>query len=401
MPQFRYTARDERGQARTGTLAADTPEALADTLRRQGFLVTGVQPVSEGAAATAGGGRRVKADDLVLLSVQLAKMVQVGIPLVSALDTLGEQASRPQIRAVMQEVARSVQGGLSFSQALARHPRTFSPLFVNMVRAGEASGKLDEVLRRLADHGRRQVELRNQLVTALSYPALLVVFGVGVCVFLVMSIIPKFVAIFQEAGVVLPAPTALLHQVSLLLRQGWLGLLLGAAALAGAWSWARRVPAFRLRLDAAALRVPVVGELLREGAICQLARTLETLFASGVPILEALEIAEGTCGNRVLAETLKQVQANVRRGGALTEPLRRSGQFPPMVVQMLSIGEASGALDAMLREVAEHYEELVQHGVKRVMALLEPALLIVMGGLVAFIMASVLLPLFRMVNVIR
>ena len=340
-------------------------------------------------------------DDLALFNVQLSKMIQVGIPLLTALDTLTQQTEHSRLREVIGDVARNVEAGVSFSEALKRHPSVFSDLFINMVHAGEISGKLDDVLRRLADYTRHQAALREQVKTAMTYPVILLVVGVAVIVFLLGGILPKFMKIFFEAGVALPLPTLLLSQLSEVLRHYGLVILgLFIAAGVGLRSYVR-TPGGRRALDTAVLKVPLIGELARKAALARLSRTLGTLLSSGVPILEALSIAQQTCGNAVIADVVGHAQASVRQGGAISDPLKVSREFPPMVVQMMTVGEASGTLDHMLGEISEHYDELIQHGIKRLTALIEPAFLIVMGGMVAFIMASILLPMFRMVNVIR
>ncbi|MBI4598512.1 MAG: type II secretion system F family protein [Candidatus Omnitrophica bacterium] len=401
MPTYQYTARDQRGQQVRGAQAASSVEALADALRRRGYLVTTHQEVGAFAVNAARGlqlfGPRVGYDDLVLLNVQLSKMVQVGIPLVTGLETLEQQATNPALKTTLADVARRVQGGESFSDALSHHGRIFSGLFINMVRAGEASGKLDDILRRLADFTKHQAQLREQLVTAMTYPIALLAVGIGVGTFLITMIIPKFMKIYLEADVPLPLPTLLLYQLS---RHWWLiiGLLIAAVALLG---WYVTTPAGRRQLDALSLRVPVLGELVRRAALSRFARTLATLISSGVPILESLAIAELTCGNAVIADACRAAASHVKEGGSLAEPLNASREFPPMVIQMILVGEAAGTLDQMLEEVANHYDELVQHGIKRVMSLVEPMFLVVMGGMVAFIMASLLLPMFRLVNVVK
>ena len=403
MPNYWYTARDERGNAVNGTLAAPSSEALADQLKRMGYLVTKSRELAGNVALDSAfqGLRRVSYDELVLFNVQLSKMIQVGIPLVTALTTLTQQTANAKLRTAVGDVARSVESGSSFSEALGHHPSVFSPLFLNMVRAGEVSGKLDDILRRLAVFAKRQAELHHQVMTALTYPALLMVVGVGAIVFLLLGIIPKFMKIFLDAHVPLPLPTLVLYQISQMLRQCWAFVAGALAALAIAARACLRRPQVRRRVDAVLLKLPVAGELVRKTAIAQLTRTLETLFASGVPVLESLAIAEQTCGNAVIADVCRIVQTSVKQGGAISEPLRVSGEFPPMVVQMIAVGEVSGTLDHMLGEIAEHYEELLQHSLKRLTALIEPFFLIIMGGLVAFIMASILLPLFRMINVIH
>jgi type IV pilus assembly protein PilC len=404
MPNYRYLARDERGNAVSGLLAAPTPEALADRLKRMGYLVTKSQELSAGDATVESVFQRlgrVSYEDFVLFNVQLSKLVQAGIPLLTSLDTLAQQTDNAKLRSAIGEVARAVEGGESFSEALGHHPSIFSSLFINLVRAGEVSGKLDEILRRLADFTKRQAELRQQLKTALTYPAILISVGVSAAVFLVTGIIPKFVTVFLEADVPLPLPTWLLFQLSHVLRQyGW--LCAGALLLAGAGlGVAHRQPALRRRFDALSLDLPVVGDLIRKAALARFARTLETLLSSGVPVLESLDIAAQTCGNAVIAQVCETAQTGVKQGGTISDTLKVSREFPPMMVQMIVVGEASGTLDHMLGEIAEHYEELTEHSLKRLTVLIEPVFLILMGGMVAFIMASILLPLFRMVNVIR
>ena len=403
MPNYRYTARDERGKAVTGTLTAPSPDVLADRLKHMGYLVTKSNELAEGASVERflQRMRGVSYDDLVLFNVQLSKMVQVGIPLVTALDTLRQQTENPTLRDAIGDVARSIEGGTSFSEALGHHPSIFSELFINMVRAGEVSGKLDEILRRLAAFAKHQAELHEQLKTALTYPALLLTVGIGAITFLVMGIIPKFMKVFIEAGVPLPTPTLVLYQTSQALRQYGLWIAGGLVVCGVALRRYVKSPDGRRRLDTVLLKIPVLGDLVRKAALSRVARTLETLFSSGVPVLESLDIAAQTCGNTVIADVCRTAQTGVKQGGAISDTLRVSREFPPMVVQMFTVGEASGTLDHMLAEIADHYEELIRHGLKRLTTLIEPAFLLVMGGLVAVIMASILLPLFRMVNVIH
>ena len=405
MPSYRYLARDERGRAMSGTLEAATPEALADQLKQRGYLVTRTQEVRSaprgGQAPAVLGWGRVGSEELALFNVQLATLIHVGIPLVTALRTLEAQTAHHRLRATIGRVATDVEGGRAFSEALATHPAVFSPLFISVIHAGEASGKLDDILTHLAEFHQRQVELRQQLATALTYPCLLLVFGIGIIGFLVTSIIPKFMDIFLDTGVPLPLPTLILHVISQALRHHW-PWILGAAAAAGILiRQGLRSPAGRRRADAWLLGLPVAGSLCRYAVISRVARTLETLLSSGVPILQSLSIAAGTAGNVVMAEVVHAMEASARQGGTLAEPLKSSHAVPPMAAQMIAVGEASGTLDRMLQELADHYDQMVAYQLKRVMALVEPLFLVIMGGLVALIMASVLLPLFRLVNTIR
>ena len=403
MPQFRYTARDERGKLVTGTMAAASTEALADQLKRMGYLVTKTQQAADGVSLETllAGLQRVGYDELTLFNVQLSKMVRVGIPLVGALQTLAEQTSNPVLKHAIGDVARNVEAGSTFSESLARHPRIFPGLFVSMVRSGEVSGKLDEILKRLAEFSKHEGETRQQIFTAMTYPIILLCVGIGVAAFLVVGVIPKFMGIFMEAHIPLPAPTRLLQATSELLRHQWLWLALLAMALAAGGQAYLRTPHGRRQWDTLLLRLPVIGDLARKTVLSRLSRTLETLLSSGVPVLESLAIAEQTCGNTVIADVMRHIETSVKQGGSLSDPMRVSREFPPMVVQMLSVGETTGTLDHMLREIADHYDELVRHGLKRLTTFIEPVFLLAMGAMVAFIMASILLPMFKMVNVIH
>lgn len=403
MPQYQYTARDERGRSVSGALTAPDPEALADQLKRMGYLVTRAREVVDHPSlrTVLAPLRRIRDEELALFTVQLSKMVQVGIPLLTALETLAQETEHLRLRRAIREVATAVERGASFAEALQPHPRIFSGMFINAVRAGEVSGRLDEILRRLSAFARYQASLRQQVRTALTYPAILFIVGLAVMVFLVIGIIPKFVGIYVDAGVVLPWPTQVLAEVSRVLQQHGVWLLLATGAVVWAVRWWGGTPAGRRMVDALLLKIPVIGPLVRKVAVSRFARTLSTLLASGVPILEALAVSERTCGNAVIGEVVAAAQARVRQGASLGDPLRVGQEFPPMVVQMITVGELSGTLDHMLNEVADHYDELVAHEIRRATTFIEPVFLIFMGGMVAFIMASVLLPLFRMVHVIR
>lgn len=402
MPNYRYIARDERGNAVTGTLAAPDPGGVADALKKKGYLLTGARPVPEGMppGSLCEQLRGVGYEDLAFFNMQLARMVQVGIPLVKALQVLAQEAEPLRLRRATAEVAKQVEGGDSFSQALGRHLRIFPELFVNMVRAGEASGRMDEVLRRLAEFARHQANFRQQVKTALTYPCLLLAVGVAIVIFLLTGIIPQFIKIFEEANVPLPLPTLLLSQLSAWVRVGWPWLLVGVAALLWGGGKALRTPLGRRGWDAGLLKIPVVGGLAHKVVLSRFARTFQTLLSSGIPILEALSNVRRACGNVVVGEEIGAMEESVRKGGSLCAPLKRSRLFPSMVTQMVVVGETSGTLEEMMGQIADHYDEVVQHGIRRVTTLIEPIFLGLMAGMVAFVMASILLPLFRMVNVV-
>jgi type IV pilus assembly protein PilC len=399
MPHFRYTARNAKGHIVSGIQEASSPEVLVDQLKRSGLVVTGIRAQAHGSTqAHTLDWRRVSQDELLLFSMELSKLVEVGIPLLTALRTLAEQAQRTLWRRVIADIASSIETGSSFSESLLRHPRVFSGIFVSLVKAGEASGKLDEVLRRLSDFARQRASINQQLVTALVYPCFLLVFGVGIMIFLVTSVIPKFMALFLEAGVPLPLPTRLLYELSQALHEQGFWIIIALVALVVLIIGYCRTPAGKWQIDATVLRLPVIGALVRQIVLSRLSRTFETLVASGVPMLDALSILEHTSGNQVIGRVVQSVHASVKEGGAISDPLRQSREIPPMMTQMIVVGETSGTLDQMLRHLADYWDERVQHDIKRVTAFIEPVLLIIMGGMVAFIMASLLLPLFKLVS---
>ena len=407
MPRFKYSAKAADGGSATGTLDAQDPGDALAQLRRQGLTPLDVE--EEGRIRSRpGGGKprrdpspRVSSDDLVVFTRQLSTMISAGVPIMESLAILADQVEDKGFKTALNRVVESIRSGTDLSEALGLYPKIFPAIYVNMVKAGEASGKLDEILGRLATFSQRQAELREQLRTALTYPCLLLLVGVAIIGFLVVGIIPKFMAIFLEAHVPLPLPTRVLYAISQMVRQHGLIML---AALIGVGTVVRsglRTSAGRRWWDATVLRLPVVGPLATHAALCRFSRTFESLASSGVPILDALIMLQETSGNIIYQEAIKTVEDSVRQGGSIAEPLKTSGAFPPMAIQMLSIGEASGTLDHMLGQLAEHYDLLLRHGLKRAMAFVEPLFLGIMGSMVAFIMASVLLPMFRLVNVVH
>ncbi len=402
MAEFRYTARDAQGRASTGIKTAATVDALVDDLKRSGLMVIRISEQAEKRSSfVMPFASRVSEDHLLLFFIELAKMVEVGIPLLTALRTMADQNDAASLRRVILDVASSVESGSGLSEAMAKHPEVFDTVYVSLVRAGEASGKLDDVLRRLAEFSKQRSSIRQQLITALVYPCFLLVVGVSIIGFLVMAVIPKFMALFLEAEVPLPLPTRLLYDLSQMLLHYWIligGGIVGVGILFELW---RRSPMGRLTLDTWSLRLPVIGPLVRQIILSRICRTFETLLSSGVPILDTLEIVEDVCGNQVLSRTIREVRDSVRGGASMSEPLRRSPHIPPMMGQLVVVGEASGTVDQMLRHLADFYDERVQHGIKRATAFVEPLFLMVMGSAVAFIMASLLLPLFRLASVVR
>ena len=403
MPTFLYKARGTTGKAVHGTMEAATKEALIDKLRKMGYMTTRVTEARGGAGIESWfeNLRPVGAGDMILFYVQLSNMIGAGIPLLAVLEALSKQVTNKRLREAVGNIARSVEGGESFSEALEGHPHIFPKLFLNMVRAGEVSGKLDTVSLRFARYFEHQVDLKQKIKGALFYPAILLMAGIAVTLFIVTFIIPQFVNIFLKSGIELPLPTLILFRIGIGIKRFWyLALLFFAAAYAGMRSYAKTKNG-KLKLDRLKLGIPIFGYLHKTSALSGFARTLATLTESGVPILQSLDVTRNVVGNEVLGLVLENARAAVEKGEKISEPLRVSGEFPPDAIQMISVGEETGSLDKMLDKMADFYDMSVGYAIKKLTTLLEPIFLLVMGSMVGFIMASMLLPMFDMITVLK
>ncbi len=397
----------DSGKAAKGYRDADNPKALRGLLRRDGILLT---------AATEGGDkstkqkrqvdwlapfRRVKVSELAVLTRQLATLVRAGIPLVESIGALTEQVEKELLVKVLTEVREDLNEGTSFSKSLEAHPKVFPPLYINMVAAGEASGTLEVVLERLADFIENQSRLQGKVSSALVYPAAMGVFGTLIVGLLMAFVVPKVTAIFDSLGQALPWYTGLLILVSNIISgYWWLLLLVGG----GSFYWFRRwksKPAGRLKWDTFLLVAPIFGKLNLLVGVARFSRTLATLLQSGVPLLKAMEIGRNVLGNTRLEGVIAEATASIREGQSIAEPLRRSKWFPPMVVHMIAVGERSGQLEQMLENVSRAYEADVETRVTTLTSLLEPLMIIVMGGIVGFIAMAILMPLIQMNELVQ
>lgn len=403
MPTYIYKARDAAGKAVRDTMDAATKEELIDKLKKMGCMVTQVaesQPDID-MRSFFDKFKPVRAEDMIMFYVQLSNMISAGISILASLDALGAQIANKKLKECIGSVLRSVESGDSFSHALARYPRMFPKLFVNMTKAGEASGKLDTILVRYANYFEKQEDLKEKIKGALFYPMILLIAGIAVTLFVVTFVIPQFVEIFTKAGIALPTPTLILFKAGTAIKHFWYLIILFFITLVFAIRSYVNTDRGRLNLDRLKLDMPILGPLYRKSSLSRFARTLGTLTASGVPILEALDITKEVIGNEVLSRVIGNVRSAVEKGEKMSELLKISKEFPPDVVQMITVGEETGNLDEMLNKIADFYDMSLEYTIRKLTAVIEPLFLVIMGCLVGFIMASMLLPMFDMVRILR
>lgn len=410
MPVFEYSGLTEAGKPVRGLRDAESSKVLRSVLRKDGVFLTEARAAEAGAQAgeqKTGLGREVdvaamlgfggvSSQDLAIATRQLATLISAGIPLVEALSALVDQIEQPRLKRIMGVVKQKVNEGSSLADALAEHAKVFTPLYVNMIRAGETSGALDVVLVRLADFTEGQAQLRNKIIGAMLYPAIMVFVGVAIVGILFVVVIPKVTKIFDDMNVTLPWTTRSLIAMSTFARDDWYVILIAVPALAyGTRRWLRTARG-RAFWDRTQLRLPVFGELVRMLAISRFAKTLSTLLASGVPLLVAMDIVRNIVTNTLLSQVIETARDAIREGESIAAPLKRSGQFPPLVYHMIAIGERSGQLEEMLQNVARSYESQVEMRITALTSLLEPVMIVLMGGGVAFIVFSILMPIMQL-----
>ncbi len=402
MPVFDYEGITKAGKVVKGIRDADSPRTLKAALSRDGILLTRVTPAAEAAERRRRDVdlgrllRRVSPLDVAMATRQLATLTRAAIPLVEALSALIDQTEQADLKTTLTTVRERVNEGSSFADALREHPRFFSDLYVNMVHAGEQAGTLEQVLERLADFTEQQVKLRNKIMAAMAYPAFMVVVGSFMVWIMLVVVVPKVMHIFESFDQVLPWYTRLLIVISSFLQgYWWLILLLVVLATWGFTAWKRR-PKGRAKWDSFKLRVPIFGNLARMVAISRFARTLSTLLASGVAIMKALEITKHVLGNVELQKVVEEARISIQEGESIAEPLQRSGKFDPIVTHMIAIGEKGGQLEEMLLTVADSYDGQVDAKVATLTALLEPIMILMMGGTSGAIIMAILAPLMRM-----
>lgn len=420
MATFSYVAKDRTGRVERGSSEAESDKMLARRLQEQGYVVMSVKAAKGGGAVAAvqsgkpaaaakpaakrRGGitlfGRVSGRDLSVFCRQFATMINAGVTLVRCLTVLEEQTNSARLRQIIREIQHAVEGGETLSRALGRFPRVFSGLFIGLVRAGEVGGVLDETLNRLATFLEDDQKLRRKVKASMTYPAVVIIFAFIIVTFLVTFILPKFMQLFKDLELKsgLPLPTQILMNTSRFMTSKWWLMALIIVAVAVAFNQYVRTKSGKRNYDWVKLHLPVFGRLNHMIAIARFSRTLGTLLVSGVPILQALETVAGAIDNVIIGEAIMAARAAIREGQRIGDPLEKSGMFPPMVVQMISIGEETGSLDAMLHKIAEFYESEVDAALQSLTAALEPILIVGLGGIVGFIVISMFLPLIAIIN---
>ena len=402
MATFAYSGRTRAGQTVSGERVADTMDGATAALRREQINVTKITPVQAKADAKAEKkgkiGKKVSAKNLAVFTRQFSVMIDAGLPLVQCLDILGTQEEDKNFAAVILQTRTDVESGASLADAMRRHPKTFDPLFTNMIAAGEAGGILDTILKRLATYIEKAVKLAGQVKSAMVYPiAVICIAGIVVGVIL-WKVIPTFAALFSGLGADLPLPTRVVIMMSEnLVRFFPVLLVLGGAAAYGFKSYYSSENGRRV-VDKTVLKAPILGNIMRKIAVARFCRTLSTLISSGVPILDGLEITARTAGNAIVEDAIMVTRKSIERGETISVPLKETKVFPPMVTQMIGVGEATGALDTMLGKIADFYEEEVDTAVAGLLTLLEPIMIALLGGVVGGIVIAMYMPIFDLIS---
>jgi type IV pilus assembly protein PilC len=397
MATFAYSGRTRAGQIVTGERMAETVDAAVASLRREQILVTQITPVKEKAKA-AKKGRGVSAKNLAVFTRQFSVMIDAGLPLVQCLEILGNQEEDKNFSAVILATRGDVESGASLADAMRKHPKVFDPLFTNMIAAGEAGGILDTILKRLAVYIEKAVKLKQQVKSAMIYPIAVILIAVVVVGVILWKVIPTFATLFAGLGAELPLPTRVVIAMSNNLVRFGPFLIVGLVALVFAFRAYYATAAGRRTVDGVVLKLPIFGMLMRKIAVARFCRTLSTLLASGVAILEALDITARTSGNAVVEEAILTTRKSIEGGETIAQPLKQTAVFPAMVVQMIGVGEATGALDTMLSKIADFYEEEVDVAVAGLLTLLEPVMIAFLGGVVGGIVIAMYMPIFDLIS---
>jgi len=400
---FKWTGKTPKGTVQQGELTAETREDVIAALRKQGIIPTIVAEKKATSFKIGGFSRSpsIKERDIIVFTRQFASMYNAGIPIVQSLDIMSKQTENKALRLIVGQVKSDVESGVTLADAMKKYPKAFDDLYVNLVAAGEVGGVLDSVLQRLAIYIEKAMKLKKKVKGAMIYPSVVMAIAVLVIAIIMIFVIPVFSQVFGEMGVALPLPTQIVIGLSNFLSGigGLILLLIIVGAIIGFRQY-RKTSIGRMNTDRLFLKIPIIGNLIRKVAVARFARTLGTLISSGVPILDGLEICAKSAGNRVVEKVVYEVKKEVAAGKTVSEPLAKSDVFPPMVTQMISVGEATGSLDQMLSKVADFYDDEVDDSVQNLTVLLEPILMVFLGTVIGFIVISLYLPIFKLGSVV-
>ena len=415
MPIFQYTAMDASGKEQKGQHEAASEEAVASFLKEQGMFPTSIKPLAKagkekkekakGPAASKGinislGPTVIKGKDLTVFTRQLAILLDAGLPLIRSLKTLERQAKNPAVKTVLGKVAFSVEGGSTFSEALAQHPKSFDKLYLNMIRAGEAAGKLELILTRLAGFREKAAKIAGKVKSAMVYPAIVLSIAIGITIFLMIFIVPKFQVMFTEMldGAQLPAITRFVMGISTWLQNNIIVAIVLVVVIVIATKFALKTEKGRFYFDKSVYTAPVIGMLVSRNAISKFSRTLGTLMGSGVPVLNALQIVRDTAGNELVAKAVQQVHDAVKEGEPMAPPLQSTKIFPDMVISMIEVGEETGKLPDMLEKIADTYDEEVDNAVSALTSMIEPLMIVFLAVIVGGIVIALFAPLITIIQ---
>ncbi len=397
MASFEWKGRDRNGNPQTGVLIGDSKEAVIAALRRQQIVITTVKEKGKEIALPKFGGG-IKSKDIAIFTRQFSVMIDAGLPLVQCLDILGQQQENKGFQKILLQIRQDVEGGSSLAEAMRKHPQAFDELYVNMVGAGEAGGILDTILQRLAAYIEKSVKLKSQVKSAMVYPVAVVSIAIIVVYVILWKVIPVFSSLFEGLGAQLPFLTRAVVAASNFIGRFWWLIFIVVFAAIFALRQYYATEQGRYQIDRLMLKMPALGLLLRKIAVARFCRTLGTLLSSGVPILDSLEITAKTSGNAVIEEAIFEVRKEVEQGKTLAEPLTKTGQFPPMVCQMIGVGEHTGAMDTMLSKIADFYEDEVDSAVEGMMSLIEPVIIAFLGVVIGLIVVAMYLPMFSLIS---
>jgi type IV pilus assembly protein PilC len=402
MPVFEWEGKTLNGEARKGVQTSDSVDQLRVSVRKDGVILIKASEKKElrGAAPKASRTKKVKASQIGIFTRQLATMITSGLPLVQSLDILSNQLESPTLRAITRTVKEKIEGGARFAETLRDYPNSFDDLYVSLVVAGEEGGMLDSILSRLSNYIEKSVKLKKKVKSALIYPSAIVVVAIGVVLVLLLFVIPVFEGMFSSFGKALPLPTQIAINLSKFVKSTILYMIPALVILVFVFRRYYKTDNGRRTVDRLMLKIPVVGLLLQKAAVARVTRTLSTLLTSGVSILESLTIVSKTAGNKIIEDALVRARADISEGRSISDPLKESGVFPPMTVQMIQIGESTGALDSMLNKIADFYEEDVDTLVGNLTSLLEPVLMVFLGIVLGALVIAMYLPIFQLGSVV-